>query len=50
MRTPMVGFFAVGDVREEPARRAMSAAADGATAALAAEHFLIECYGPPALN
>ncbi len=47
MRTPIAGFFAVGDVREESARQAISAAGDGATAAIAAEHFLSERYGPP---
>ncbi len=50
MRTPIAGFFAVGDVREESARQAISAAGDGATAAIAAEHFLTERYGPPTPN
>ena len=50
MRTPIAGFFAVGDVREESARQAISAAGVGATAAIAAEHFLTERYGPPTPN
>lgn len=40
MRTSVPGLFAAGDVRASSARQAISAAGDGATAAIAADHYL----------
>src|SRR6185312_11660929 len=40
MRTAVPGILAAGDVRGESARQLISAAGDGATAALAAIHYL----------
>lgn len=40
MRTVMPGLFAAGDVRSDSAAQAISAAGDGATAAVAAHHYL----------
>jgi thioredoxin reductase (NADPH) len=37
--TSLPGIFAVGDLREKYARQIVTAAADGATAALAAAHY-----------
>jgi thioredoxin reductase (NADPH) len=38
--TAIAGIFAIGDLREKYARQIVTAAADGATAALAAAHFV----------
>jgi thioredoxin reductase (NADPH) len=46
MRTAVRGLFAAGDVRVNAARQAISAAGDGATAAIAAEGYLAEQHGP----
>ena len=40
MRTSVPGLFVAGDVRTKAARQLISAAGDGATAAIAAEHYL----------
>jgi thioredoxin reductase (NADPH) len=50
MRTPVEGVFAAGDVRTQSSRQAISAAGDGATAAIAAEQYLSDRFGPPALE
>jgi thioredoxin reductase (NADPH) len=42
MRTELPGLFAVGDVRADAAGQAISAAGDGATAAVAAHRYLAE--------
>ena len=42
MRTERAGLYAVGDVRAESAGQAISAAGDGATAAIAAHRYLAE--------
>ncbi|MEX0782018.1 MAG: thioredoxin-disulfide reductase [Dehalococcoidia bacterium] len=48
MRTAVPGLFVAGDVRTQAARQLVSAAGDGATAAISAEHYLAERYGAPA--
>ena len=40
METQIPGIFAAGDIRHNSARQAITAAGDGATAAMAAEKFL----------
>ena len=40
MRTKRPGLFAAGDLRAESSRQLVSAAGDGATAAIAADHYL----------
>lgn len=47
METPIPGIFAVGDIRHSSARQAITAAGDGATAAIFAEQFLSEQAQPP---
>ena len=42
MRTKLPGLFAAGDVRADAARQAITAAGDGATAAIAAHRYLAE--------
>jgi thioredoxin reductase (NADPH) len=42
MKTEIPGIFAAGDIRQNSPRQVITAAADGATAALAAEKFLSE--------
>jgi thioredoxin reductase (NADPH) len=42
MRTSVPGLFVAGDLRTQAARQLISAAGDGATAAIAAEHYLTE--------
>jgi len=41
METKIAGIFAAGDVRHNSARQAITAAGDGATAAISAERFLL---------
>ena len=40
MATTVPGLFVAGDVRTKAARQLISAAGDGATAAISAEHYL----------
>ena len=40
METEIAGIFAAGDVRRDSARQSITAAGDGATAAIYAERFL----------
>ena len=40
MRTELPGLFAAGDVRRDSASQAITAAGDGATAAIAADRYL----------
>lgn len=42
METPIPGIFAVGDIRHNSARQAITAAGDGATAAIYAEKYIME--------
>ena len=42
MRTERPGLFAAGDVRQDSAGQAITAAGDGATAAVAAHHYLLD--------
>ena len=41
-RTSLAGLFAAGDVRTTPLRQVITAAADGANAAISAEHYISE--------
>lgn len=45
MQTAIPGLFAAGDVRIDSARQAVTAAGDGVTAAIRADHYLSERYG-----
>jgi len=42
MQTEIAGIFAAGDIRQNSARQAITAAGDGATAAIYAEKFIAE--------
>ena len=48
METEQPGLFVAGDVRVDAARQVVSAAGDGATAAIRADRYLSEHFGPPA--
>jgi thioredoxin reductase (NADPH) len=45
METGVAGLFAAGDIRANSARQVVSAAGDGATAAIRADHYVIEHFG-----
>ena len=45
MQTAVPGIFAAGDIRANSARQVVSAAGDGATAAIRADHYLSERFG-----
>jgi thioredoxin reductase (NADPH) len=47
MQTAIPGLLVAGDVRTQAARQLVSAAGDGATAAISAERYLAEHVGPP---
>jgi thioredoxin reductase (NADPH) len=44
METEVPGLFAAGDVRADSARQVVSAAGDGATAAIRADHYLSNTF------
>ena len=50
MRTSVPGLYVAGDVRTQAARQLISAAGDGATAAIEAEHYLASKLGSPAIQ
>jgi thioredoxin reductase (NADPH) len=45
METSLPGIFAAGDVRSNSARQVVSAAGDGATAVIRADHYLSDTFG-----
>ncbi|MDP9238751.1 MAG: thioredoxin-disulfide reductase [Chloroflexota bacterium] len=47
METGVPGLYAAGDIRANSARQVVSAAGDGATAAIRADHYITEQFGPP---
>ena len=44
METALPGLYAAGDVRVSSARQVASASGDGCTAAIAADHYISECF------
>jgi thioredoxin reductase (NADPH) len=48
METEVPGIFAAGDVRANSARQVVTAAGDGATAAIRADHYISERFGAKA--
>jgi len=49
METAIPGLFAAGDIRANSARQVVTAAGDGATAAIRADHYLTAAFGAPTL-
>jgi thioredoxin reductase (NADPH) len=47
METEIPGLYAAGDVRANSARQVVTAAGDGATAAIRADQYVTEHFGPP---
>jgi thioredoxin reductase (NADPH) len=47
METEIPGLYAAGDVRANSARQVVTAAGDGATAAIRADQYITEHFGPP---
>ena len=45
METDVPGIFAAGDIRANSARQVVTAAGDGATAAIRADHYIIDRFG-----
>jgi thioredoxin reductase (NADPH) len=45
METDVPGIFAAGDVRANSARQVVTAAGDGATAAIRADHYITDTFG-----
>ena len=50
METGMPGLYAAGDIRAQSARQVVTAAGDGATAAIRADQYLSERFGAPVLE
>lgn len=50
MRTAIPGLYVAGDIRTQAARQLVSAAGDGATAAISAEHYLAGRLGSPRMD
>jgi len=50
METNVPGLFAAGDIRANSARQVVTAAGDGATAAIRADHYITEHFGRIALS
>jgi thioredoxin reductase (NADPH) len=48
METGVPGLYAAGDIRANSARQVVSAAGDGATAAIRADHYISDRFGGPA--
>ena len=48
METEVPGLFAAGDIRANSARQVVSAAGDGATAAIRADHYITDRFGAKA--
>jgi len=46
MKTELAGVYAVGDIRQDSAGQAITAASDGAVAAIAAYRYINETFGP----
>ena len=44
MKTARDGLYAAGDIRQDSARQAIASAGDGATAAIAAYHYIMETF------
>ena len=44
MKTTRAGLYAVGDIRQDSARQAITSAGDGATAAIAAHRYIKETF------
>jgi len=49
METGVPGLYAAGDIRANSARQVVTAAGDGATAAIRADHYITEHFGAPAI-
>ncbi|MHB8378040.1 MAG: thioredoxin-disulfide reductase [Dehalococcoidia bacterium] len=49
METEVPGLFAAGDIRADSARQVVSAAGDGATAAIRADHYISDAFPAPRL-
>jgi thioredoxin reductase (NADPH) len=49
METGVPGLYAGGDIRANSARQVVTAAGDGATAAIRADHYITEHFGPPVI-
>jgi thioredoxin reductase (NADPH) len=50
METSVPGIYAAGDIRANSARQVVTAAGDGATAAIRADHYITDHWGAPVLH